>query len=125
MSATTCGMISSASPSTKCWILGKPSWPVVNSGPPAMTVLPSASQRSDDLVHRLPVHNHRAEHHVIRPAQILVAQAGRTFRSTSRSSQSRGSIAATVSKPSGGKAAFLETNRSTCLKLQNVSGVCG
>jgi len=34
-------------------------------------------------------------------------------------------MAATVSKPSGGKEARLATKRSTFLKLQNVSGVCG
>ena len=48
-----------------------------------------------------------------------------TFRSTRRRSQSRGSMAATVSRPSGGTADFRETRRTTCLKLQNVSGVSG
>ena len=48
-----------------------------------------------------------------------------TFRSTSLRSHSRGNMAATVRRPSGGKVDFLETNLSTCLKLQNVSGDCG
>ena len=46
----------------------------------------------------------------------------RTFRSTSRFSHCGGSMAATVSSPSGGNDAFLRTNFSACLKLQNVSG---
>src|SRR3989339_522141 len=45
--------------------------------------------------------------------------------STRRFDHSGGSIAATVSSPSGGKAAFLRTNLSACLKLQNVSGNSG
>jgi hypothetical protein len=34
-------------------------------------------------------------------------------------------MAATVSRPSGGMADFRETRRTTCLKLQKVSGVSG
>ena len=48
-----------------------------------------------------------------------------TLRSTSRGSQSGGSMAATVSKPSGGAPAFLRMNFSACLKLQKVSGNSG
>src|SRR5262245_39918889 len=45
--------------------------------------------------------------------------------STSRTCHERGSIAATVIKPSGGKAARLDTNRTACFALQNVVGVRG
>ena len=34
-------------------------------------------------------------------------------------------MAATVSRPSGGNAACRDTNRTACLRLQNVIGVCG
>jgi hypothetical protein len=34
-------------------------------------------------------------------------------------------MAAIVSRPSGGKAAFFETRRRACPKLQKVSGVSG
>ena len=36
-----------------------------------------------------------------------------------------GNIAATVSRPSGGEADFLETNFGTCSKLQKVLGLNG
>ena len=36
-----------------------------------------------------------------------------------------GSIAASVSRPSGGRIDFLERNGSVCLRFQNVSGHCG
>jgi hypothetical protein len=49
----------------------------------------------------------------------------RTFVSTRRGDHSGGSMAATVSSPSGGSAARLPTNSSACLKLQNVSGNSG
>jgi hypothetical protein len=48
-----------------------------------------------------------------------------TFTSTTRFGQPAGSMAATVCRPSGGEEAFLRTNLSGCLKLQNVSGNSG
>ena len=46
MSASSAGMMFSASPSTKCGISGNRSWPEVTSGPPAITVFPNALQRA-------------------------------------------------------------------------------
>ena len=68
---------------------------------------------------------------IIAPINTTSAQArsfsrsGRTFTSTRRFSHSAGSIAATVSSPSGGSEARLPMNFKTCLKLQNVSGNSG
>ena len=96
----------------------------MNKGPPATIVLPADRQRSisaftDSRCTIIELMNTRSAHRRSFSASL------RTFRSTSRFSHGRGSIAATVSSPSGGKEAFLRMNFSACLKLQKVSGNSG
>ena len=124
MSSTSCGINSSASPNTKWSMSGKSAWPVVNRGPPAMIGLPRRRQRSTMLVHGFFVHNHRGEHHVIRPPHIAVRQTAHVEVDQLELPVGR-QLAATVNRPRGGNAARFETKRNTCLKLQNVSGVGG
>jgi hypothetical protein len=45
--------------------------------------------------------------------------------STSRRFHDLGNMAATVIRPSGGKAARFDTKRTACFALQKVIGVCG
>ena len=97
---------------------------MVNSGPPATIVLPAARQRAISSCAEsrwaiIPLMNTTS-------AQARsFSRSFRTLTSTSRFSQSSGSIAATVSRPSGGSEAFLRMNFNACLKLQNVSGNSG
>jgi len=59
-------------------------------------------------------------------AQMMsLSLRGATFMSTSRFSVVHGSMAAMVSKPSGGEEDFFLMNFSACLKLQKVSGNSG
>jgi len=57
--------------------------------------------------------------------RISSSVRGDVFMSTSEGSYSSVSMAATVSRPRGGRSAFLFTKESECLKLQYVAGYSG
>jgi len=85
--------------------------------PPATTVLPAALHRAisacaDSRCAIIPLTKTRSAH--CRCFGVSL----RTFQIHQPFSQARGSMAATVSRPSGGKDAFFQTNFSACLKLQ-------
>ena len=77
-----------------------------------------------DFTHRFLLHDHGADQHVIRPAQVLVLEPldvhvhqlefplRREHGGHRQQAQRR-------------QDALRETKRTACLKLQNVSGVCG
>ena len=77
-----------------------------------------------DLPGRVLLGDHGADEDVIRPENVLVFNRSH-IDVDQLFCQDSGSIAATVKAPRGGKAAFLRTTLSACLKLQNVSETCG
>ena len=79
----------------------------------------------DDFLGRVLLHDHGADKNVVCP-RICPRRAARSRSCRPASFPTRpGSMAATVSKPRGGKLLFLETNFRACLKLQKVSGYDG
>ncbi len=118
------GNVSSASSRTRWSTSSKASGSAVKSGPPAMTFKPFVLQRAiiclaESRWTAIPPMKTKSAHErssSVRPS---------TLTSTRRFWNSSGNMAATVSKPSGGYAAFFRINFKAYLKDQNVSGNFG